>query len=51
MVFGDTRGVAHDAFEDFEQADDFDFEPGFFAYLAMNSVFETLAHFDDPAWQ
>lgn len=51
MVFRNTGGIAHDALEDFDQADDFNFESGFFAHFAMHGVFEPLTHFDDSARQ
>ena len=40
MIFGAAGGVTHDAFEDVEAVDDFDFKSGLFSYFAADGVFE-----------
>jgi len=47
VVILDFAGcVGHDAFEDFAETDDFDFEAGFFHYLAEEGFFEGFAGFN-----
>ena len=40
VVFGAAGCVAHDAFEDVEAVEDFDYESGFFEHFAVEGVFE-----------
>jgi len=40
VVFGAAGCVAHDALEDVEAVDDFDFKSGLFSYFAAEGVFE-----------
>ena len=40
VVFGAAGGVAHDAFEDVEAVDDFDYQSGLFEHFAAEGVFE-----------
>lgn len=51
VVFGDAIGIAHDAFVNFEETKDFNFESSLFANLSAHGVFEALTHLDDSAWQ
>ncbi len=49
MVFGAAGGVAHDALEDVEAVDNFDFESGLFEHFAAQGVFQELAGFEQAA--
>jgi hypothetical protein len=40
VVFGAAFRVAHDALEDVEAVDDFDYESGLFEHFAAEGVFE-----------
>jgi len=51
MVFGPAFGIRHDALEDFDQGDDFDLEPGFFADFAPQRGLEPLTRFNRAARQ
>jgi hypothetical protein len=49
VVFGAAGGVAHDAFEDVEAVDDFDFESSLFEYFAAHGIFQFLAGFEQAS--
>ena len=51
VVFGLAVAVAHDAFENFEDAQRLDLQSGFFADLALDRLPEKLTSFDEPAGQ
>ena len=46
MILDFAGCVGHDAFEDFAETDDFDFEAGFFHYLTEEGFFEGFAAFN-----
>jgi hypothetical protein len=49
MILRDAGSIKHDALIDLDQADDFNFKPGFFAHLAVQRFFETLAGLNNAA--
>jgi hypothetical protein len=51
VIFDAAFRVRHDALEDLEQVEHFDFEPGLFANFAAGSLFEALAGFDAASGQ
>ena len=51
MIFGAAFGVAHNAFEDFEQLADGDDQARFFGDFAAERFVEAFADFDGAAWQ
>lgn len=51
MVFGESIDITHDAFVNFEETGNFDFEAGLFANLTPQRLFEALTDFDDSTRQ
>jgi hypothetical protein len=51
VILGAPGFIEDNAFENFEEAEDFDFQSGLFADLAAQCGFETLAHFYDASGQ
>ena len=51
MILDRPGCVGHDAFKDFAESDDFDFEAGFFHHLPQEGFFESFTTFDGTAGQ
>ena len=51
VIFGATGGIEDNALEDFDQAEDLDFQSGLFADFAPQRLFETFAGFHRAAGQ
>ncbi len=51
MILDLASCVGHDAFEDFAETDDLDFEAGFFKHLPEECFFESFTAFDGTTGQ
>ncbi len=51
MILDFAGCVGHDAFEDFAETDDFNFEAGFFHHLTEEGLFESFAAFNGTTGQ
>ncbi len=51
MILDCAGCVGHDAFKDFAESDDFDFEAGFFHHLPQEGFFKGFTAFNGPTGQ